>query len=164
VLGVHTRQLNKDFSYAGSATSVNELVAWSGWGLLDTRFDETAALLAPRLVAMADESASLEDRVRSYWDGNCAMCHAGTAGSVKGWDARYATPFDQAGLGQAPSQARADVTATRLIEPGYPERSLIYLRGDSEQDGLKMPPLGRYRIDDHYVDVLGRWIASLSQD
>jgi uncharacterized repeat protein (TIGR03806 family) len=161
VLGVHTRQLNKYFSYAADAPAVNELVAWSGWGLLDTHFDDTAAALAPRLTALGDESASLEDRVRSYWDGNCALCHTGTTGTVKGWDARYSTALDNEGLDHAPSRARSDVEATRLIEPGYPEQSLIYLRGDTSEASLKMPPLGRYRIDEQYIDVLGRWISSL---
>jgi hypothetical protein len=27
-----------------------------------------------------------------------------------------------------------------------------------------MPPLGRNRIDDAYIDVLGRWIASLGSE
>jgi uncharacterized repeat protein (TIGR03806 family) len=160
VLGVHTRQLNKEISYLPDTAAVNELVAWSGWGLLaDTVFDDTSAEAAPQLAALGDEDASLEDRVRSYWDGNCSMCHAGTDGSQPGWDARFSTPLDAQGVFSAPSQERPDVSL--LISPGDKEHSYIYLRGTSDQAGVRMPPLGRYIADQRYVDVLGRWIDSL---
>jgi uncharacterized repeat protein (TIGR03806 family) len=164
VLGVHTRQLNEKITYSEGEPAVNELVAWSGWGFLDAHFDETAAILAPRLASITDESASLEERVRSYWDGNCAMCHAGTTGTVEGWDARYTTPLRDEGLERVPALSRPDLDATHLIAPGHPEQSLIYLRGDSAEPGLEMPPLGRYRIDQNYIDVLGRWISALPQN
>jgi mono/diheme cytochrome c family protein len=159
VLGPSSRQLNREIQYPFSATSINQLVAWSGWGLLDTRIDNTRALLAPRLASITDESASLEERVRSYWDGNCAMCHAGANGVVPGWDARFTTPFDEEGLDMAPRRGSTDDTL--LIKPGAPERSFIYQRGNTVDGALRMPPLGRNRVDEAYVDVLARWIASL---
>jgi uncharacterized repeat protein (TIGR03806 family) len=160
VLGLRTGQLNKEISYLPGTVPVNELVAWSGWGLLaDTTFDDSAAEASPRLAALTDEDASLEDRVRSYWDGNCSMCHAGTKGTQPGWDARFSTPLDEQGVFAAPSQQRPDVSS--LIAPGDKEHSYIYLRGSSNQLGVRMPPIGRYISDDRYLDVLGRWIDSL---
>lgn len=159
VLGPRVAQLNRTTIYDEERPPVNQLVAWSGWGYLDTEIDGTAAAVAPRLASLEDESASLEDRVRSYWEGNCAMCHAGSDGSVSGWDARFATPFEEQGLDREPNNQ--SLAATRLIEPGAPEASLIYLRADTVEPGQRMPPLGRNRVDDAYLDVLASWISSL---
>lgn len=159
VLGPNTRQLNRELTYAPGALPINQLVAWSGWGLLDTVVDNTLAYFSPRVVSIDDESASLDDRIKSYWDGNCSMCHAGESGSVPGWDARYLTPFEDEGLEARP---RSNGTAaTHLIAPGEPESSYIYLRGNTAESGLRMPPLGRNRVDTVYVEALERWIASL---
>jgi uncharacterized repeat protein (TIGR03806 family) len=162
VLGVRTAQLNRPVTYRLDRPPVEQLLAWSSWGLLDARLDNVDVELAPKLVAVSDESASLEERVRSYWDGNCAMCHAGADGSVAGWDARHSTPFDDQGLFRAPTPPTAD--APQLITAGSPGESLIYLRGATAEPALRMPPLGRNRVDDVYIDVLGRWIASLEAD
>lgn len=159
VLGPRLAQLNRSTLYAAQRPAVNQLVAWSGWGYLDSTVEAEAAENAPRLAALDDESASLEDRVRSYWDGNCSMCHAGADGSVAGWDARFSTPVDQQGLSHEP--ARSWPEASRLIEPGDPEHSLIYLRGGTTEPGRRMPPLGRNRVDELYLDLLASWITSL---
>ena len=159
VLGARVSQLNRSTVYDEQRPPVNQLVAWSGWGYLDTEVDGTAAAVAPRLASLDDESASAEDRVRSYWEGNCSMCHAGSEGSVPGWDARYTTAFEEQGLDREPNNQ--SLGATRLIEPGDPERSLIYLRANTVQPGQRMPPLGRNRVDDAYLDLLASWITSL---
>ena len=159
VLGARVHQLNRSTVYEEQRIPVNQLVAWSGWGYLDMEVDGTAAAVAPRLASLDDESASPEDRVRSYWEGNCSMCHAGSEGSVPGWDARYTTAFEEQGLDREPNNQ--SLGATRLIEPGDPEHSLIYLRANTVQPGQRMPPLGRNRVDDAYLDLLASWIRSL---
>jgi uncharacterized repeat protein (TIGR03806 family) len=160
VLGLRTRQLNRELEYRTDFPAVNQLVAWSGWGLLDRTFDNTDALLSPRLADPADESAELQERVRSYWDGNCSMCHAGAAGTVAGWDARAITPFEEQGLDQPPRSASTEMAAL-LITPGAPEESYIYQRGATSETPLRMPPLARNRVDGAYLDMLQRWISSL---
>jgi hypothetical protein len=160
--GARTAQLNRRATYRLDRPPIDQLAAWSTWGLLDARLDAADLEFAPRLANLSDEGQSLEDRVRSYWDGNCAMCHAGAQGVVPGWDARYSTALDDQGLAQAPHTATA--AATQLIAPGSPAESLIYLRADTTDLALRMPPLGRNRVDDVYIDVLARWIASLGAD
>jgi uncharacterized repeat protein (TIGR03806 family) len=159
VLGARTAQLNRQVSYRLDRPPIDQLSAWSEWGLIDRRIDVSISAQAPRLPAVDDEEASLLERVRSYWDGNCAMCHAGAEGVVPGWDARYSTAFADQGLSEPPQNPRAP--ASRLIEAGSPEQSLIYLRGNTTEVPMLMPPLGRHRIDEAYIDMLGRWIASL---
>lgn len=159
-LGMRTRQLNREHEYRTGFPGVNQLVAWSGWGLLDREFDNTGALLAPRLADPTDEGAELQDRVRSYWDGNCSMCHAGGEGTVTGWDARASTPYEQQGLDRRPRSSSPESPAL-LITPGAPDESYIYQRGATSETPLRMPPLGRNRVDDAYLEMLQRWISSL---
>jgi uncharacterized repeat protein (TIGR03806 family) len=160
VLGLRTRQLNHEIDYGHGYPAINQLVAWSSLGFLDRTFSEEDAEAAPRLVNVADETASLEARVRSYWDSNCSMCHAGTAGSVEGWDARSFTPLEDLGLDQPPQMLGPNMPAV-LIEPGDPEGSYIYVRSATVERARRMPPIGRNRIDPTYIDVLARWIDSL---
>jgi hypothetical protein len=89
------------------------------------------------------------------------MCHMGTEGSISGWDARFITPLEQQGLLEPPQSPRTDLPF--LITPGDPEHSYIYVRGDSVEGGVRMPPIGRNRIDTSYVDVLAQWIDSLEE-
>lgn len=158
VLGARVAQLNRLIHEAGFAP-YEQLLAWSSWGLVDTPLDGSSAAVAPRLVSVADESASLQDRVRSYWDGNCSMCHAGDEGLVRGWDARFSTPFEDQGLFDPPRNSATG--APRLITPGAPNDSFIYLRADTTDFSLRMPPLGRNQVDAAYVELLYRWITSL---
>jgi uncharacterized repeat protein (TIGR03806 family) len=158
-LGVRVAQLNREVSYRSDRPPIDQLSAWSQWGLIDRHIDVSISAQAPRLPAVTDEEASLEDRVRSYWDGNCAMCHAGADGVVPGWDARFSTALEDQGIAAPPLNPGA--AASRLVEPGAPEQSLIYLRGDTAEAPLRMPPLGRNRVDEAYIELLGRWIASL---
>jgi uncharacterized repeat protein (TIGR03806 family) len=159
VLGARTAQLNRERVYREGTPAVNQLVAWSGWNLLDEGIDNTDALFYPRLVELADEEATPEQRVRSYWDGNCSMCHAGSVGSVPGWDARFTTRFEEQGLELPPRRSGAE--ATHLIAPGAPAQSFIYQRGDTVDTALRMPPLGRNRVDAEYLELLERWIIAL---
>jgi hypothetical protein len=52
----------------------------------------------------------------------------------------------------------------RLIAPGDVSRSFLHERVSSLIRGLRMPPLATYRVDERFVDGLGRWIESLPAD
>jgi uncharacterized repeat protein (TIGR03806 family) len=164
VLGLRTRQLNYELDYAVEQGSdglpFNQLLAWSAWGFLDRTFNDEDVAAAPRLSNLGDERSSLETRVRSYWDSNCSLCHAGSEGSVLGWDARFFTPFEEQGLDQAPRMFTPGAPSV-LLAPGNPEGSYVYVRSVAVEEGLRMPPIGRNRVDEAYVDVLARWIDSL---
>jgi uncharacterized repeat protein (TIGR03806 family) len=160
VLGLRTRQLNRGYDYGTGFAEYNQLLAWSAWGFLDRTFDEQDVEDAPRLAHIADDSQSLDVRVRSYWDSNCSMCHAGSAGTPAGWDARFSTPMAQRGLDRPPQMLNPDLPEL-LLTPGDPQDSYVFIRSASDETGLRMPPLGRNRVDAQYVDVLSRWIDSL---
>ncbi|HWO08416.1 MAG TPA: PQQ-dependent sugar dehydrogenase, partial [Polyangiaceae bacterium] len=157
VLGVRAAQLHGPHGADGAVT--NQLRDWAARGLLrdaPVGFDD-----APALASLGDESRSLEDRVRSYWDGNCSMCHGVLRDIRANWDARYSTPLAEQGVINGVSLYGASDGSTLLIQPGAPRRSIIYQRGATREEGLRMPPLGSERPDEAYLNLLERWISTL---
>ncbi|HEX3134167.1 MAG TPA: PQQ-dependent sugar dehydrogenase [Planctomycetota bacterium] len=74
VLGPKTRQLNGAFTYP-TGRSDNQLRTWNYLQMFGTRIDESAISGLRRTVPLTDTAASVETRVRSYLDSNCAQCH-----------------------------------------------------------------------------------------
>ena len=164
VRGVRTLQLNGSFDYGAArgtdAAPANQLAALEALGMFSTPIGDPAQY--GHLSALDDESAPLEERVRSYWDSNCSMCHNDSANS-RSWDARYTTALaDQKVLLTLPLSGPGD-NDLRLIVPQEPDRSYLFLRVDSDKPGVRMPPVLRSRIDDSYVQVLRSWILSLER-
>lgn len=159
VMGVRTAQLNGEGPAEAGSTD-NQLVAWSEAGLFEAPVEASALESYPRLSALEDETAPLEERIRSYWDSNCSMCH-NPASPVQSWDARYSTPLAEQRVLLAEPRTAPREEGVRLVVPGEPERSLMYLRAASIEPGIRMPPLLRNRVDERYVTLLERWIAEL---
>jgi hypothetical protein len=159
VLGVRTAQLNGPQS-SDVGRAVNELATWLSRGLL-YRPDPDDMNDLPRLSGLRDETRSLEERVRSYWDSNCSMCHGVQDEIRANWDARYETPLEQRGLISRAALNGGEGDSTLLIDPGHPDRSVLYLRNASLSPDQRMPPLASHRRDEVYLDVLERWISSL---
>ncbi len=158
VLGVKTRQLNRDFTYPSGVTD-NELRAWNHIGLFDTNLDEADIKNFPKLANAADTTRSLEDRARSYLDANCAHCHR-PRGTVAFFDARYDTPLALQNLigGRVLIDERID--GARVIAPNDIWRSILYMRTDTTE-AFKMPVLARNTIDEAGMKLLRQWIESL---
>lgn len=158
VLGVKTRQLNRDFSYSASKTT-NEISAWNQLGLFDTKLTAADIKSFPKLAALEDENCSLEDRARSYLDANCAQCHR-PQGTVAYFDARYDTPLAKQNLigGRVLIDERID--GARVIAPNDVWRSILFMRANTVE-AFKMPPVARNTIDERGIELLRRWIESL---
>ena len=158
ILGVKTRQLNRDFTYPSGVTE-NQLRAWSHLGLFDTNLDETGIKNLPALASLTDPTRTLEDRARSYLDANCANCHR-PYGTVAYFDARYDTPLAQQNLigGRVLIDERID--GARVIAPNDRWRSILFMRTDTTE-AFKMPPLARNTIDEAGMKLLRQWIESL---
>jgi len=159
VLGVKTRQLNRDFNYPDGRTE-NELVAWKNLDLFDTDFSDDAVKQFPALARTDDLSRSLEDRVRSYLDANCAQCHRPN-GTVANFDARYDTPLAEQGIVSGHVLIDQRIDGARVVAPNDLWRSILLMRMDTV-DGYLMPPLARNTVDERGVKMLREWIASLS--
>lgn len=158
VLGVKTRQLNRDFNYPSGVTD-NELRAWNHAGLFDSKLDESTLTNLSCLARLDDPARSLEDRARSYLDANCAHCHR-PHGTVASFDARYDTPLDRQNLIGAPVLIDQRIDNPRIIAPNDIWRSLLYVRA-STVEPMKMPPLAHNELDVKGTAVLREWIQSL---
>ena len=159
VLGVKTRQLNRDFRYPDGRTK-NELVAWRDRGLFDAEFSDAEVNGFDRLAPLGDASRSLEDRARSYIDANCAQCHRPN-GTVANFDARYDTPLAQQNIVGGHVLIDERIDGARVVAPHDKWRSLLLLRMDSNE-GYRMPPLARNTIDEAGATLLRQWIESLA--
>ncbi|MGB7768887.1 MAG: chitobiase/beta-hexosaminidase C-terminal domain-containing protein [Verrucomicrobiia bacterium] len=158
VLGVKTRQLNRDFTYPSGVTD-NELRAWNHIKLFDTHLDDADLKAFPALARLDDPSRSLEDRARSYLDANCANCHR-PGGTVAYFDARYDTPLAKQELIDGPVLIDEGIDGPHVIAPNDIWRSILYLRADTTE-AFKMPPLARNTIDEQGMKLLRQWIESL---
>jgi uncharacterized repeat protein (TIGR03806 family) len=158
VLGIKTRQLNRNFDYPSGKTE-NELVAWKHLGLFSADFSDSAVASFPRLAPMEDTSRSLEDRARSYLDANCAYCHR-PGGTVAFFDARYETPRAEQKLlgGRVLIDQRID--GARVVAPNDTWRSILFMRANTTE-AYKMPPLARNLVDERGVKLLRQWIEGL---
>lgn len=163
VIGPRTAQLNGEYADGASvADAHNQLVTWAQLDVFDSPVGDIPLSEHEQLVPLDDETASVEARVRSYWDSNCSSCHNDRS-PMPSWDARFSTPLARQRVLFAEPYSGPRPDGAQLIVPGEPERSLIYTRSLSTQPGVRMPPLLRNRVDELYVELLGEWILSLAE-
>jgi uncharacterized repeat protein (TIGR03806 family) len=148
VLGVKTRQFNRDF-----------ISAWNRLGLFDPSLTEADLASSDFLARPDDTTRSLEDRARSYLDVNCANCHR-PGGTVAYFDARYDKPLEKQGLIDGPVLINEGIDHARIIAPNDIWRSILYMRANTV-DAIKMPPLARQTLDRAGMALLRQWIESL---
>ncbi len=166
VLGPKTAALNKEWLYPSGVTT-NQLATWNHLGLFDQALDEGALSTLPAHAHIGDATKTLEHRVRSYWDSNCAQCH-GPQGIAANWDARFETPLAEQGVVLGAVAEHRDYLADYglanpfVVDPGNPGNSILYIRDQSIDPDDRMPPLGRNLEDTQYMDVLEQWINSLT--
>jgi uncharacterized repeat protein (TIGR03806 family) len=158
VLGVKTRQLNRNFTYPSGVTD-NELRVWNHLGWFDQKLDDASLKNLPALAGLDDATRSLADRARSYLDANCAQCHR-PRGTVAGFDARYDTPLAQQNLINGRVLIDERIDGARIIAPNDVWRSLLFMRANTVE-AFKMPPLARNTIDGRGIALLRQWIESL---
>jgi uncharacterized repeat protein (TIGR03806 family) len=157
VLGVRTNQLNRARRYRWNAQE-NQLRAMQQAGFFRTPLEEPQPDRLPRLSALEDSGASLETRIRSYLDSNCASCHR-PGGVRANFDARFETPLAQTGMIGGALQKDFGMPAARVVQPGEIFRSMLVLR--LLDSAHKMPPIGSTERDTLAIEALCRWIDSL---
>ena len=160
VLGLKTRQSNRDFLYPDSGVTDNQLRAWNHIGLLSPALNEANIPAYDKLVNVTNSTASLELRARSYLDANCSQCHR--PGGVNAfWDARSETPLATAGIINGPVGSSLGISGGKVVVPQNLAKSILYQRANSTA-AIKMPPLAKNVIDPNGVSALAGWINSLT--
>lgn len=160
VLGPRTCQLNGDASYPSTGNTDNQLRTLNHIGLFNNFPGETNIASMPQAVPLDHPSASLELKVRSYLDSNCAHCHR-PDGVRANFDARFDTPMEQQNIINGPVESSLGIVDARVVAPMSLSQSIMHLRMTSTLPSLQMPPLARNLIDETAVAVLADWINSL---
>ena len=157
VLGVRTRQLNREFSYP--AATDNQLRSWNNIDLFSSDIGSAANYEA--FPDLEDSSVALAERARSYLDVNCAQCHQPGGPAPTSIDLRFDTDLADMGvLDVLPSAGDLGVLDARIVASGDRARSVLWLRMAS-LDGNRMPNLGSHKVDAAAIAVIGDWIDSL---
>lgn len=147
----NARQLNKE----------NQLVEWGARGWLENSLSDREIGKLPKLHPLEDESIPEIERIRSYLDVNCASCHKPGGPSRGFFDARFQTSFkDQNLVSEQLMAGDLGVSGAKLIAPGDPEKSILYLRL-ARKDGFRMPPGSINAEDPPILPLLEKWIREL---
>jgi uncharacterized repeat protein (TIGR03806 family) len=160
VLGVNTRQLNGDFGYPQTSVTDNQIRSLNHVGLFSAPVSEPAIPGYSKLVPVTDTNATLEFRVRSYLDANCAHCHRPNGGVNALFDARFDTPLNNAGIIGGTVLNNLGIFGARVVTPTNLATSILYQR-DNSLAATRMPPLAKNTIDTDAMAVLAAWISEL---
>lgn len=155
-LGFHTAQLNREFNYPNG--TANQLTALHEAGYFSNPEPPRPNLLSALAPATASE-VSLEFRVRSYLDANCAQCHSPEGLSQGEFDARYETPTSTAQLIHGILNSAGPGGQMELIRPGAPEHSMLLRRIQRRGPG-QMPPVGSNELDPTAIALITEWIET----
>lgn len=161
VLGVNTHQLNGDQYYFDLGMDMNQLQYLSDAERLNTEISDPNQYR--KSYNLADESADLELRIRSYLDSNCASCHRLGGIPMVGMDLRSNIPLKLTNIIGGPTQSLASDPNRMIVKPGDHLASELWIRDASEEENM-MPPLARNLVDEEYVRALAEWIDGLPED
>jgi mono/diheme cytochrome c family protein len=153
-LSFNTRQLNLAGSIAGVSGNLLGVLNQTGYlaGL------NAAPATLPRHFRPDESAQSLEARVRSYLDVNCAYCHqsGGTGGG--NWDGRAHLSLLATGLLNGPTVEAPLDPAHRLVVAGNVPHSILYNRLAGANGYTRMPPLGTVVPDLEAEELVTAWI------
>lgn len=158
-IGIKPQNLNSTFNYLDGAK--NQLTKLVQFGYLENNLPSTIV----SVVDYKDTSKSLNLRVRSYFDANCAHCHD-TGAEADHFSLRLAfddTSIDaNMGVGVHAEHAVAGYPNGRIVTPGNVGQSILHYRINTETDNFyMMPVIGRTIRQQEGVQLVEDWINSL---
>ncbi|MCC6847199.1 MAG: PQQ-dependent sugar dehydrogenase [Deltaproteobacteria bacterium] len=157
-LGLQTRQLNRTRAYGAVVDQQLRALEHVGFfgGCLPARPEALPALADP-----ADAGAPLDARARSWLHANCAHCHLPGGPAPTTIDLRAEATFAAMNVcGTMPQNGDLGVAGARIVAPGRPEDSVLWLRGAMRGAG-QMPPLATLVLDPLGDAVVAAWIDGL---
>jgi uncharacterized repeat protein (TIGR03806 family) len=160
-LGAEAAQLNGNLLYETTGKNANQLIALEHIGLFSTPL--TAGQKTEKLQPLNNQTATLEQRARSYLHSNCSNCHRPGGQTPTSLDLRYNIPLaDTRSCDVIPHEGDLGIANARILKPGNPQGSVLIARMLATNDA-KMPPLSRTVVDTEAVKVISDWISSLSR-
>lgn len=157
-IGVKPQNLDSDFDYGNGLE--NQLQYLINYGYLE----DALPMAINGVVNYNDQSKSLENRVRSYLDINCAHCHqAGSHCDYRPLRLAFSETTDKENMGVCVEPDEVINTAlTYLIAPSKINRSVLYYRLNSIQPNERMPLLGRSIVHTEGVELIEQYINTLT--
>jgi uncharacterized repeat protein (TIGR03806 family) len=162
-IGIKPQNLNYNYNY-GSSTK-NQLTKWIEEGYLENNF--TMPSLGSSTIDYTDTSKSLDLRIRSYFDINCAHCHQ----DGRHCDYRpmrfafHQTENNRTNMGVCVSTEDMqdfDPALGKIVTPGNINRSMMYFRLNTTDETYRMPLHGRTVIHEEGIQLIEQWINSLT--
>jgi uncharacterized repeat protein (TIGR03806 family) len=160
-LGLEAAQLNRDFLYASTGRTANQLRTLDTIAMFTTPLGDPA--LQPRMLDPFTTSAPLAESARAYLHTNCANCHRDGGPTPSSMDLRYSTLLSSTNAcGVSPQSGDLGIGASaRIIAPGSAASSVLVARMD-RRDANGMPPLASNIVDAAGVALIQQWINSLT--
>ena len=157
-IGLKPQNLNGNYNYAEGPR--NQLTKFEEMGYLDSSYPSNINTV----VDWQDSSASLNLRVRSYFDINCAHCHS----DVKHCDYRpmrfaFEESADPVNLGVCVEPDTNIPPFTKIVNPGDKETSVLHFRFSTTEEQYRMPLFGRTLVHDEALALVEEWIDSLTE-
>ena len=163
VLGLKTRQLNKEINYPLTGINANQLVTLSHLGIITENITDANSNTFDKLAAHNDLSYTLEERASAYLDANCSYCHQ-PATNIGQFDVRSTTPLASQNIIDGPVLYDLGITNARVVVPQDVSSSIMQHRMNSLVSGTAMPPLAKNRVDEEGVQLITDWINSMTVD
>jgi uncharacterized repeat protein (TIGR03806 family) len=164
-LGPEVRQLNRQFHYQATDRSANQIDTLEHIDMFTTAID--TQLKNSKLYALSDDTATLQQRAKSYLHSNCAHCHQpGEIDNTATMDLRFHTALADMNICDVvPLRDSLGLTDPRIVDPNgsYDDiNSVLVLRMEMDAaSGLRMPQLATEIVDTQAVDILKQWIVDL---
>ena len=156
-LGLEIPQLNFHYEFQNGAMS-NYLDALTEQGYLS---QPISGRQHDRLFALHDDSATLEQRARSYLHSNCSGCHRDD-GSSPIMDLRFQTALSDMNVcNVSPSGSHFSIDNAQRLSPGNADASVLIERMKA-LDERRMPPIATDRVDEDAVAIISAWVNQIS--
>lgn len=157
-LGLQSAQLDRSWHYGSSLEDADQLEALFAIGFVEDRQRPTFSL-----ADYVDDSATPAERARAYLHANCSHCHRPGGVAIGTLDLRADVSFKSMDVCMTlPGFGDPTGKDGRILVPGEPDRSILYLRLRSIAPNFAMPPLGRSVVDPMTEELFRSWIAGIA--
>ncbi|WP_396637175.1 Ig-like domain-containing protein [Maribacter sp. R77961] len=161
-LGTRTRYLNSDYTYEKTGKTGNQLVTLSHLGILNATIDDADTENFQTYKTLADDTATLDEKARSYLDLNCAYCHRpGGTGERAQFDLRLFNSLAQTNLLTVGTNTPIGIDGEKIVVPGDASKSILFHRTNSTDASIAMPPIAKNTVDERAVSLISEWINQL---
>ena len=158
-IGIKPQNLNTTYPY--STGTKNQLSKWIEFGYLENSLPSTIV----STVDYKDTSKSLDLRVRSYFDINCAHCHQVGGNAEYMETIRFAfnetTNSSNMGVCVPGYIAVPGIDRGFIVKPNNTSESTVLYLLTTNEPNLRMPRIGRSIAHQEGIQLVTEWINSL---